>query len=72
MLAIDNRAARVTWTVFIVLGVIALVYFARVTILMFVFAMFLAYMVSPIVNLVSRLTPPNFSRLSRWRWFTCC
>jgi len=62
MLAIDSRAARATWTVFIVLGGIALVYLAREPILLFVFAMFLAYMVSPIVNLVSRLTPPNFSR----------
>ena len=62
MLAIDTRAARFTWTVFLVLGVIALVYLARVTILMFIFAMFLAYMVSPLVNLVDRFTPPYFSR----------
>ena len=62
MLAIDSRAARATWTVFLVLGVIALVYLARGPILLFIFAMFLAYMVSPLVNLVDRFTPPNSSR----------
>ncbi len=62
MLAIDTRAARATWTVFLVLGVIGLVYLARGTILLFVFAMFLAYMVSPLVELVLRFTPPRFPR----------
>ncbi len=62
MLAIDTRAARATWSVFLVLLGLLLVYFARGTILLFVFAMFLAYMLSPVVNMVSRLTPPNFSR----------
>ena len=62
MLAIDTRAARVTWTAFLVLGVIALIYIIRAPILLFIFAMFIAYMVSPLVNLVDRFTPPNSSR----------
>jgi predicted PurR-regulated permease PerM len=62
MLAIDIRAARVTWTVFLVLGVIGLVYLARGPILLFVFAMFLAYMVSPLVDLTLRFAPPRFPR----------
>ena len=62
MLAIDTRAARATWTVFLVLGAIALVYLARGPILLFIFALFLAYMVSPLLELVHRFTPANFSR----------
>ena len=62
MLSIDTRAARITWTVVLVLGAIAFVYLAREPILLFVFAMFLAYMLSPLLNLVHRYTPHKVSR----------
>ena len=62
MLAIDTRAARITWTVFLVLGAIAFVYLAREPILLFIFAMFFAYMVSPVLNLVDRYTPDRVPR----------
>ena len=62
MLSIDTRAARITWTVFLVLGAIAFVYLAREPILLFIFAMFFAYMVSPVLNLVDRYTPDRVPR----------
>lgn len=62
MLAIDYRAARATWTVFLVLGAIGLIYIARVPILLVIFAMFLAYMVSPLVEFALRITPARVPR----------
>jgi predicted PurR-regulated permease PerM len=62
MLGIDWRAARVTWTVFLfVLGLLVL-YLAREAILIFVAAFLLAYMLTPMLNFVCRFTPPHVSR----------
>jgi predicted PurR-regulated permease PerM len=62
MLGMDQRAARVTWTVFLVLLIILLAYLARHTIIVFLVALFFAYMLSPAVNAVQRLIPERVSR----------
>jgi predicted PurR-regulated permease PerM len=62
MLGIDSRTVRVTWTVLLFVLCLLLVYLAREPILVFIAALFLAYMLSPIVNLVSRITPRRVSR----------
>ena len=54
MLGIDLRALRVTWTVFLFALLLALIYYIRDTLLIFAGAIFLAYMLSPIVSLVER------------------
>jgi predicted PurR-regulated permease PerM len=62
MLGIDWRAARVTWTVFLFALTLFVLYLAREAILIFVAAFFLAYMLSPVLNFVRRVTPPHFSK----------
>ncbi len=57
MLGIDQRALRVVWTVFLFALLLALIYYIRDTILIFAGAVFLAYMLSPIVSLVERFIP---------------
>ena len=54
MLGIDQRAARVTWTIFLIVLIVAAVYAARDTILLFVLALFFAYMISPLVEMLHR------------------
>ena len=62
MLGIDKQAARVTWTVFLIVLLICLVYLAHEAILLFIAAFLLAYMLSPAVNLVCRVASPRLSR----------
>src|SRR5690242_16525252 len=57
MLGIDPRTLRVVWTVFVFGLIIAVVYFIRETLLLFALAVFFAYMLSPLVQLVQRITP---------------
>ena len=57
MLGIDPRTFRVVWTMFLFGLVIAVVYFIRETLLLFALAVFFAYMLSPLVQLVQRITP---------------
>ncbi len=57
MLGIDDRAMRVVWTVFLFGLLLALAYYIRDTLLIFAGAIFLAYMLSPIVSLVERFIP---------------
>ena len=57
MLGIDPRTLRVVWTVFLFGLIIAVVYFIRETLLLFALAVFFAYMLSPLVQLVQRITP---------------
>jgi len=57
MLAIDKRALRYTWTVFLFLLALLLVYEIRETLLVFAGAIFFAYMLSPIVGLIERFLP---------------
>jgi predicted PurR-regulated permease PerM len=54
MLGIDKRALRIAWTVFLLALLLGLAYYIRDTLLVFAAAIFLAYMLSPIVSLVER------------------
>ena len=62
MLGIEPKAARATWTVFLVGLSISLANVARHTLLIFALALFIAYMLSPVVNLVDRILPARLSR----------
>jgi predicted PurR-regulated permease PerM len=57
MLGIDPRTLRVVWTVFLFGLIVATVYFIRETLLLFALAVFFAYMLAPLVQLVQRITP---------------
>jgi predicted PurR-regulated permease PerM len=62
MLGIDRQAARITWTVFLMALLIFMIWLARESIIVFTLAIFFAYMLWPLVNLVQRFAPPRFSR----------
>ena len=63
MLGVDARAFRAAWTVFLLaLGVFAL-YQIRRTILIFTAALLLAYLLSPLVEFLDRIRPPNLPRV---------
>lgn len=61
-MGIDPRAARAAWTVFLLGLLVYLAYMARHTLLIFILALFFAYMLSPVVNFVEKLVPPRVSR----------
>jgi predicted PurR-regulated permease PerM len=62
MLGIDSRTARATWTVFLFILLLAFVYSAQRAILLFILAVFFAYMLSPVVDFVQRFVPRRMSR----------
>src|SRR5512138_3515531 len=62
MLGIDARAARAAWTVGLVALAFYVVYMVRKTLLVFVLALFLAYMIAPLVRAIERV---NWRRLPR-------
>lgn len=62
MLGIDRRAARYTYTAAIVLLLLYLLYLIRSTIFIFVLALLLAYLLTPLVNALYRLLPWNRTR----------
>src|SRR2546430_7497673 len=62
MLGIDARAARAAWTVGLVGLTFYVVYLVRKTLLVFVLALFLAYLIAPLVGLIERY---NWRRLPR-------
>lgn len=62
MLGLDRNAARITWTVFVIALVILLAYMARHTIIVFLVALFFAYILYPAVNTLERLVPARISR----------
>jgi predicted PurR-regulated permease PerM len=57
MLGLSHRAARITWTVLVVLALLAFIYAVRSTVLVFMTAMFVAYVLWPAVALVERHAP---------------
>jgi predicted PurR-regulated permease PerM len=57
MLGIDGRALRVCWTVFLFAVVLVAVYLIRGTLVDFALAIFFAYLLAPLVNLVERFLP---------------
>lgn len=54
MFGINTRALGVTWTVFLFCLVLALVWWIRSTLMVFAAAVFFAYMISPVVDVVER------------------
>ena len=61
MLAIDPRAARAAWTVFLLALLVAAAYAIRETLAVFVIALLFGYMLTPLVGLVARFTPQRVS-----------
>ena len=57
MFGIDDKALRVTWTVFLFTLILLLVYLIRDTLLVFAGAVLFAYVLSPIVALIERFLP---------------
>lgn len=57
MLAIDQRTLRISWTVFLFLLLLMVVYEIRETLLVFAGAVFFAYMLSPTVGMIERFLP---------------
>ncbi|HEX4749001.1 MAG TPA: AI-2E family transporter [Bryobacteraceae bacterium] len=57
MLGIDERALRIAWTVFLLALLLVVIYYIRETLLTFAGAIFLAYMLSPIVSLIEEFIP---------------
>jgi predicted PurR-regulated permease PerM len=51
---IDQRTARVVSTILLIIAVLALVYFAHNTLIAFLFAIFFAYLIDPLVEQVSK------------------
>lgn len=64
MLGLDLRAAKVTWTVFLIGAALFAVYAIRFTLLVVVFAIFFAYLLFPLVRLVEHYTPRRFPRIA--------
>jgi len=58
----DPRAARAAWTVSLVVLALYAVFEIRRTLLVFVLALFLAYMIAPLVDLIDRHTPRRIPR----------
>src|SRR5579863_233908 len=62
MLGLDQRAAKIVWTVFLFALAVAGVYVVRNTLITFALALFLAHLISPIVTQVDRFTPASVPR----------
>ncbi len=63
MLAFDRRAARITWTVFLVAAALGVVYTVRRTLLVFFLAIFFSYMIFPLVKRIEPMIPSRHARL---------
>jgi predicted PurR-regulated permease PerM len=62
MFFLDARAARATWTVLVIAAGVYLAYLLRSTLLLFVFSLFFAYLVFPLVQAVERRLPRRGAR----------
>lgn len=62
MLSFEPRAARITWTVSLVLLLLYAVYSVRRTLFVFVLAVFFSYVLYPAVRSLERMTPRRMSR----------
>ncbi|HLJ46939.1 MAG TPA: AI-2E family transporter [Bryobacteraceae bacterium] len=63
MLGLSLQAARVTWTVFVVCAALAVLYWLRDTVVLFMAALFFAYVLWPAVSLIERHTPKWMGRV---------
>jgi predicted PurR-regulated permease PerM len=61
VLGIDPKAARASWTVFLVALVLLAAYALRQTLAVFVIALLFAYLLAPLVGFVERVTPHRVS-----------
>jgi len=61
VLGIDPKAARATWTVFLVVLLLAAAYAVRQTLAVFVVALLFAYLLAPLVGFIERVTPHQVS-----------
>jgi len=62
MLGIEPKAVRVTWSVVLTLASIIFLYSALRTLVVFLLAVFFAYLLSPVVGLVDRFAKGRISR----------
>ena len=62
MLGIDRRVLQTAWTLFLFLFTLAAIYEIRRTLVLFALALFLANLLSPVVERVHWLIPPSGSR----------
>lgn len=62
MLGLDLRIARITWTVFMVAFLLFVLYAARSTLLVVVFAIFFSYLVYPLIQFVEKRRPKRLPR----------
>ena len=62
MLGFDRHTARSVWTAALVLLSLVLAYQVRKTVFVFILAVLLAYLLSPLVDLLDRLLPTRTSR----------
>ncbi len=62
MFFLDARTARVTWTVLVFAAGLGLLYLLRTPILLFVFSLFFAYLIFPIVRVVEHRLPRRGGR----------
>lgn len=61
-LGLDMRAVRATWSSILVVGSVALLFTIRRTLLIFTLAVFLAYLLAPLVKLADYLSRRRFPR----------
>jgi predicted PurR-regulated permease PerM len=64
MFFLDPRAARVTWTVLVMLAAVALVWTLRKVLLLLAFALFFAYLIWPLVTFAQRIVGARRRTLS--------
>jgi predicted PurR-regulated permease PerM len=62
MLGIDSRTARATWTVLLILAGVGAAYLVRRTLLIFICAVLLAYLLDPLLQLAARHLPVKIPR----------
>ena len=62
MLGFDKTAGRYTWTVLLIALAVYVVYLIRFTLFIFVLALLLAHLLSPLVDLIDRLLPASRTR----------
>lgn len=62
MLGVDRNALRIAWTVFLFALAVTVVWMARRTVMVFVFALLFAYLLSPAVDFVQSRIPKAVSR----------
>jgi predicted PurR-regulated permease PerM len=63
MLGIEPKAVRVTWSALLTVGFFAFLYYTRRTILVFLLAVFFAYLLWPVVSRVDRFAQGKLSRV---------